>query len=306
MSMHFLAKSFVRKTLFSGGFMNKFCIITNREKDIKLKVSRYIADILNKNSCRVAITEESEECDHYTDVSSILDDTECAIVVGGDGTIINAAHDLLNSNIPILGVNLGTLGFLAEIELQNIEDAIHCLIHDKYMIEDRMMIEAVYTRKDSKESKPEQYRALNDIVIARSGFSRIICVGIYVNGSWVKDYRGDGVIISTPTGSTGYNLSAGGPIVAPKGEMMIITPICPHTFNSRSIVVSSDDVIEVRIRESKKTQEEEAIVTVDGDMALKLSANDKVVIQKSKQKTNLIRLEGQSFFDLLRTKLGEA
>lgn len=282
--------------------MKNFCIIANREKDKDLAITNRIAEILRQNDCRVVITKEAEDDNHYTDVSSIDEDIECAIVVGGDGTIINAAHALLSRDIPILGINLGTLGFLAEIEIQNIEEAIYELVCGHYIVEERMMLEGISSQKNDNFKK---YRALNDIVIARSGFSRIICVGIYVNGSWVQDYRGDGVIISTPTGSTGYNLSAGGPVVTPKGEMIIITPICPHSLNARSIVVTGDDTVEVCIRESKKTQEEEAIATIDGDIALKLSAKDEIVIMKSKMKTKLIRFECQSFFDLLRTKLFE-
>ncbi len=282
--------------------MKNFCIIANRDKDKDLSITQKLAEILVKNDCCVVITSESDDTKHFTDVSTIPDGTECVIVVGGDGTIIHAAHDLYDRNLPILGINLGTLGFLAEIEIQNIEEAIHDLIRDNYIVEERMMLNAEYSNPHIQH---EFYCALNDIVVARSGFSRIICVGIYVNGSWVQDYRGDGVIIATPTGSTGYNLSAGGPIVTPKGEMLIITPICPHSLNARSIVVSGDDVVEVRIRESKKTQEEEAIATIDGDTALKLSTNDKIIIKKSNTKSRLIRFEGKNFFDLLRTKLGE-
>lgn len=282
--------------------MKNFCIIANRDKDKDLSITQKLAEILVKHECFVVVTSESEDQDYFTDVSTIPERTECVIVVGGDGTIINAAHELLDRNLPILGINLGTLGFLAEIEIQNIEEAILDLIHGNYIVEERMMLEARYSNPHMRH---EDYCALNDIVIARSGFSRIICVGIYVNGSWVQDYRGDGVIIATPTGSTGYNLSAGGPIVTPKGEMLIITPICPHSLNARSIVVSGDDVVEVRIRESKKTQEEEAIATIDGDVAWKLSTNDKITIKKSKLISRLIRFERTSFFDLLRTKLGE-
>lgn len=274
--------------------MKKFCIIANREKDIDLSVTNQIIDVIKENNCSVVVAKQSDASDHFTDASTVPVDTECAIVIGGDGTIINAAHDLLYMDIPILGINLGTLGFLAEIELHSIKGAILDLIHEDYIVEERMMIETTHQQKN--------YFALNDIVVTRSGFSRIICVGIYVNNSWVQDYRGDGVIISTPTGSTGYNLSAGGPIVAPGSETIIITPICPHSYNARSIVVSSEDTVEIRIRESKKTQEEEAIATIDGDTALNLAANDIVVIKKSELKTKLIRFERQSFFDLIRTK----
>jgi NAD+ kinase len=168
-----------------------------------------------------------------------------------------------------------------------------------------MMIGAKFQSENHNIPVKDEYAALNDIVIARSGFSRIICVGIYVNGAWVQDYRGDGVIISTPTGSTGYNLSAGGPIITPMTEMMVITPICPHTLNARSIVVSDRDTVEVVIRESKKTQKEEAIATMDGERAVKLSANDRIIIRKSEFKAKLLRFDEYCFFNLLRSKFGE-
>lgn len=275
--------------------MKKFCIIANREKDIDLSVTNQIMDVIKENNCSVIVAEQAATNDHFTDVATIPSDTECAIVIGGDGTIINAAHDLLYTDIPILGINLGTLGFLAEIELHSIKDAMLDLIHGEYIVEERMMFETIYQPLPKVEMNTQSYFALNDVVVARSGFSRIICVGIYVNNSWVQDYRGDGVIISTPTGSTGYSLSAGGPIVTPKSKAIIITPICPHSFNGRSIVVSGEDTVEIRIRESKKTQEEEAIVTIDGDMALNLAANDKIVIKKSELTTKLIRFQRQSF-----------
>ncbi len=285
--------------------MKKFCIIANREKDTDLSVTNQIMDVIKENNCSVVVAEQAATNDHFTDVATIPSDTECVIVIGGDGTIINAAHDLLYTDIPILGINLGTLGFLAEIELHSIKDAMLDLIHGEYVVEERMMFETSYQSLPKTEKDTESYYALNDVVIARSGFSRIIGVGIYVNNSWVQDYRGDGVIISTPTGSTGYSLSAGGPIVTPESKAIIITPICPHSFNGRSIVVSGEDTVEIRIRESKKTQEEEVIVTFDGDKAFNLAANDKIVIKKSNLTTKLIRFQRQSFFDLLRTKLRE-
>lgn len=285
--------------------MKKFCIIANRDKDEDLFLTNQIIDYLKENGCQVVIAQEAKDEYRYTDINSIPLDIDCAIVLGGDGTILHASHDLINSSIPILGINLGTLGFLAEIEIQNVKKALTDLIQGNYRVEDRMMIEAKFQSEYHNIPIRDEYAALNDIVIARSGFSRIICVGIYVNGAWVQDYRGDGVIISTPTGSTGYNLSAGGPIITPMTEMMVITPICPHTLNARSIVVSDRDTVEVVIRESKKTQKEEAIATMDGERSVKLSAKDRIIIGKSEFKVKLIRFDEYCFFNLLRSKFGE-
>lgn len=285
--------------------MNKFCVITNRDKDDNLEITTNIVDYMNQKQKDCILLDGQDPVisnNHYTDASVIPDDTECAIVLGGDGTIIQAAHDLAGKNIPILGINLGTLGFLAETEKQNVTHALDALYQDQYKLESRMML---YGSICSNNKDMYSGFALNDIVITRSGFSRIISVSIYVNDGLVDRYRGDGVIISTPTGSTGYSLSSGGPVVKPDSRVMIITPICPHSLNARSIVVSSDDTIRIKIDKSKKTQEEEAIATFDGRMAILLQTEDVIDIRKAKEETNLVKINHTSFFEILRTKIGQ-
>ncbi len=288
--------------------MKRFCIITNREKDTNLEITNKIIEYLKSNKMEVFLAEEQDtQNGYYTDATTIPRNTECAIVLGGDGTILQAAHDLLGYDIPILGINLGTLGFLAETELQNVWQALDALFVDDYTIEKRMMLHAnVIQDAEDEFEYSNSTSALNDIVITRSGFSRIIGVSIYVNGKFVNDFRGDGVIVSTPTGSTGYNLSAGGPVVTPEAELTIITPICPHSLNARSIVVASNDKVTIKIRESKKTQEEEAIATIDGCRAIQLKAGDSIEIGKAIEVTNLICVGKTNFFHILRTKLGDA
>lgn len=285
--------------------MEKFCLITNRDKDIDLEVTNLITSYMNKNNKECILLEGSEVQDggcYCTDTKRISDNIECAIVLGGDGTIIQAAYDLLGKNIPIMGVNLGTLGFLAEIEKENIYTALDALYEDSHTIQERMMI---YGKISSKDTNIFEGTALNDIVITRSGFSRIISVSIYVNEELVDRYRGDGVIVSTPTGSTGYSLSSGGPVIKPDAKVMVITPICPHTLGARSIVISADDSVRVQINESKKTQEEEAIATIDGRKVILLHSGDNINISKAKETTNLIKINGISFFNILRTKIGQ-
>jgi NAD+ kinase len=285
--------------------MNKFCVITNRDKDENLEITKRIVDYMNSKQKECILLEGQDPVNsnnRYTDASVIPKGTECAIVLGGDGTIIQATHDLIGMNIPILGINLGTLGFLAEIEKQNVTDALDSLYLDQYKLESRMML---FGNIHSNNTPIYSGFALNDIVITRSGFSRIISVSIYVNDELVDRYRGDGVIISTPTGSTGYNLSSGGPVVKPDSRIMVITPICPHSLNARSIVVSSDDTIRIKIDKSKKTQEEEAIATFDGRMAILLQTEDVIDIRKAKEETNLVKINHTSFFEILRTKIGQ-
>ncbi|WMJ87656.1 NAD(+)/NADH kinase [Anaerocolumna sp. MB42-C2] len=285
--------------------MKKFCVITNRDKDTDLEITTKIVDYMRKNKKECILLEGQNPVNYqnrFTDASAIPKDTECAIVLGGDGTIIQAANDLAGKGIPILGINLGTLGFLAEIEKHNLYEALDVLYSDQFSLESRMMLKGnVY----SKKVRVYGGIVLNDIVITRSGFSRIISVSIFVNDELVGRYRGDGVIVSTPTGSTGYNLSSGGPIVKPDARTIIITPICPHTLNSRSIVVSSEDSVKIKIDESKKTQEEEAIATFDGRMAILLQAEDIIEVGKAKEETKLVKINHTSFFDILRTKIGQ-
>lgn len=286
--------------------MDKFCVITNRDKDDNLKLTNEIVNYIRRNNKECILLERFESQSKetsFTDSKQIPVDTECAIVLGGDGTIIQAAFDLLGKNIPILGVNLGTLGFLAETEKNEIFIALEKLFHNKYKLESRIMLQGnIYSSNEEIYSGV----ALNDIVISRSGFSRIISVCIYVNGDLVDRYRGDGVIISTPTGSTGYSLSCGGPVVKPDSQTMIITPISPHSLQARTIVVSSEDKIKVKIEKSKKTQEEEAIATFDGRQAILLHTEDEIDISKSKEVTQLIKINNTSFFEILRTKIGQS
>ena len=285
--------------------MDKFCVITNRDKDENLEVTMKIVNYMKQHNKDCVLLKNQipiEHNYHFTDASKIPMDCDCAIVLGGDGTIIQAAHDLNGLNIPILGINLGTLGFLAETETQNIEEALDSMFKEQFWVENRMMIQGKIVR-----DKKELYNgvALNDIVITRSGFSRIISVSIYVNDELVDKYRGDGVIISTPTGSTGYNLSSGGPVVKPDTSLMIVTPICAHALNSRSIILSPLDKVKVKIGKSKKTQEEEAIATFDGRQAILLQAEDEIDIMKSKEETQLVKINQKCFFEILRKKIGQ-
>lgn len=285
--------------------MNKFCLITNRDKDENLEITQSIVRYMEENNkeCHLLEGKIPEVGDyHFTDVNEVPEDCDCAIVLGGDGTIIQAAHDILGKEIPILGINLGTLGFLAEIEIQNVYTALDALYNNTYTLDSRMMIRGKIGRDDTLLYEGA---ALNDIVITRSGFSRIISVSIYVNDELVDKYRGDGVIISTPTGSTGYNLSSGGPVVKPDTELMIITPICPHSLNARSIILSPWDTVKIKINKSKKTQVEEAIATFDGRQAILLHEDDILEIKKATEETKLIKVEHQSFFEILRTKIGQ-
>lgn len=300
--------------------MNRFLVITNKEKDKDLLITKKIASYIEKNGRTAVLTSVSPVQEDNTPIP-IDDNFDCAIVLGGDGTIIQSANDLMTKGIPILGINLGTLGFLAEIETNHVEEALDRLFIDDYHVENRVMIrgEIQYGKQinqrgqsdQTKEEKAKNYiynhnmgYALNDIVITRKGFSRIISLDIYVNDVLVDNFRGDGVIVSTPTGSTAYNLSAGGPIVIPQASVVVITPICPHSLSPRSIVVPAEDTIKIVVGKSKKTQEAEAIATFDGNKVVDLGTDDIILVSKAQYNTKLIKLSRTGIYEILRSKLG--
>jgi NAD+ kinase len=276
--------------------MKKVCVIANAGKETAAERAEQVREFfLDRGIECVVLLDDFSEKTSYAPV--LQDDIECAVVLGGDGTLIYVARKLAEKRIPVFGINMGNLGFLTHADSGKARNALEALISGKYCIEERMMLEASVDGKDFGT-------ALNDVVITRNGFSRIISVGIFVNGTAVCNYRGDGVIVATPTGSTGYNLSAGGPVVAPTTELFLITPICPHSLSARSILLSAEDELHLVVREEKKTQDEEAILTLDGQRAKELSAEDTIVIRRSEKKAYLIQLTDQSFFDVLHRKLG--
>ena len=284
--------------------MDSFLVITNERKDKGNIITKQIADYIKATGrkCTLIGTLELENKTNRPDT-----DNQCAIVLGGDGTLIRCATHLMDLDIPILGINLGTIGFLTEIERHHTLQALKRLFEDDYVLENRMMIRGDIHM--GVNHKPPDINdsftgyALNDIVITRKGLSRIISLGIYVNDELIDDYRGDGAIISTPTGSTAYNLSAGGPIITPKADVMVITPICPHSLSLRSVVVSAEDVVKVVVKRSKKTQYDEAIATFDGQTVIDLGTEDEILIKKSQYKTRLIRLNQTGIYEILRSKL---
>jgi len=278
--------------------MDKFCIITNIDKDKDLAVTNLIMNYLQaKNKVCLAVRAMCiEEIDN-----TAFDGTHCLLVLGGDGTLIQAARDFVGKNIPLIGINLGTLGFLTSVEKEDVTACLDALIADDYAIENRMMIEGKVYHEGQIIKKSV---ALNDIIVTRSGFSRIVEVKLFINGKLVDIYNGDGIIISTPTGSTGYNLSAGGPVVFPETELILATPICSHSLSARSIVVSASDEIVIEMGFRKKTQKEEAIVTFDGQTSIELSPFDRVEIRKAAVSARTIKVSGRSFYEILRSKIG--
>ena len=279
--------------------MKNFLIMTNEEKDPGFSTSNKIREYIESKGLADFLRKDfTEDTQSY---SNIPGEVECVIVLGGDGTMLHASRLIAPHDLPVVGVNLGTLGFLTEIEMSHLSEGIDDLLNDRFHIEERMMLEGCIFHRDIS-----CYRlsALNDIVITRSGFSRIISFKIIVNGELLDVYAADGVIISTPTGSTGYNLSAGGPIVNPEANVILITPVCPHSLQAKSIVLGEWDTIEIHIQKVRKTQLEEALVTFDGQVAERLNPGDIIKIHKSRKVAKVVKVQENSFYHTLRVKVG--
>lgn len=223
---------------------------------------------------------------------------DAVIVLGGDGTILRAAHLFKGTSLPLLGVNLGQMGFLTEVEPPLLEAALQQLLDGDYRIRYCLMLSALVYRD---ERVIAEYTALNDVVISRGSSSRIVYLDTYVNNKHLETYPSDGIIIATPTGSTGYSLSAGGPIVNPALDVMIITPICPHLLHHRSVIVSSSERVSVH----PWTKQADIQLIVDGQIVLTLQDNDIVQVTRSPLTTQLIELQGTDFYTLLHHKLSK-
>jgi len=275
--------------------MEKFCIMVNKDRDEKLELTQKVQEYLRAQGKQFTVRMES--LTDVTEFEPVPPDTDCVLVLGGDGTMIRAANRLKASEIPMLGINSGTLGYLTGVERNETENGILALCAGKYRIENRMMLDV---EKDGCYSDT----VLNEVAITRSGVSRVINVAVYVNDSLLDVISGDGLLISTPTGSTGYNMSAGGAIVKPEAELMMITPLCPHSLSSRPVIVTAEDEIRIEVIQDRRTQDVEVTATYDGREAVQVKAGESLTIRKSNYVTRLMKLDERSFFEVLRSKLG--
>lgn len=276
--------------------MKKFYLITNEAKDPAGTFTNKITAFIEKHGGEAVCVKNERQALVEKGETGV----DCALVLGGDGTLLRAAGNMMDSDIPLLGINLGTLGYLAEVESACAEEAVEKLLKDEFVREERMMLSGRVTTGEK-----ERY-ALNDIVISRCGSLQILNVRIYVNGQFLNDYCADGVIVATPTGSTGYNLSAGGPIVEPSARLLLLTPICPHTLNTRSIVFSPEDEITVEIPRGKDGHGQVVEANFDGSNTITLKTGDRILIRRSDRTTGIVRLQTESFLSVLHKKMSEA
>jgi NAD+ kinase len=259
-----------------------------RDRDARVCIERRTASLVAQaeaSGCLVA------------DGSEVVAQSDALVVLGGDGTLLRVSHALDRRSVPVLGVNFGGLGFLTEITLPELYPTLEGLLENKYDFEERRMLHAVVRRKGHSDESGD---VLNDVVVSKAVLSRIIELDVSVDGIFVSAFRADGLIVSSPTGSTAYNLAAGGPILHPALPAVVLTPICPHMLTNRPLVVSDESSVEVSLRAGRGVDVQ---VTFDGQRGFPLSSDDSVVVTRSPRTLRLVKAKGRDFFGVLRTKL---
>jgi NAD+ kinase len=271
-------------------------------KPSKQELSTILPELLNwfrQHGYRIYMDEETAR---YTNGEQVVTRDEIgkkrpdfALVLGGDGTLLSAARSVAHEGVPILAVNLGSLGFLTEIPLNELYPALEAAEHGQCPMEERSVLECQLVRDGECISSNF---ALNDVVVNKSAISRLVEFDLYIDGNFVFQYKADGVIIATPTGSTAYSLAAGGPVLMPSVEAFVVTPVCPHSLTHRPLVVTEKSHIELRV----ETREEKAFLSIDGQVGLPVQQGDHVICRRAAHKVKLMRLR-RTFFEILRNKL---
>lgn len=283
--------------------MKHFYLIANEVKDPQGIYTERIIAYLEEHGGKVTYIGNAncKGIDETISGQQGVDKAECVLVLGGDGTLLRAAHRMMDRDIPLLGINLGTLGYLAEVDVGTIELALDKLLSDDFTREERMMLAGQVKKKE----RLEENFALNDIVISRCGSLQILTIHIYVNGRFLNSFSADGMIVATPTGSTGYNMSAGGPVVEPSANLLLLTPICPHTLSTRSIVLAPEDEVRIEIPQGRDGRLQSVEANFDGSHKIGLETGDSIVVSKAKRTTGILKLNTESFLEVLHKKMSE-
>lgn len=279
--------------------MKKIALITNLTRDKDLTHTKNVAKSLCEFGAKIFVNIEGVENTVYVKtVDEMFESADLVVVLGGDGTLLNASKYAVLYDIPVLGYNIGNLGFLVELEKDE-KEQLSKVFSGEYKIEHKMMLCAKVIR-DGKEIFKSL--ALNDVVVSRGAVPKMTHLKLEVDDNAVSEYYADGIIVATPTGSTAYSLSAGGPVVVPDLDVMIITPICPHTITSRPMVISDKSEVSLMV---DIYHNEDVVVMCDGERGIELEAGDKVIVTKENKCAKLVRFGKRSFFDILYQKLSE-
>jgi NAD+ kinase len=282
--------------------MKTIGLAVNQAKPKAIPVTKELIRLIEEQGASVYVDSDVaalvDRKDRALHIEQFPGKVDLVFVLGGDGTLLGMARRLAPFGLPMLGINVGNLGFLSEAEPDDLKKAVCRVLNGDYALEKRMMLETCIER----EGRIIQTAiGLNDIGIAKRSFGRMVTLRIFVDDMYVETYSGDGLIVSSPTGSTAYSLSCGGPIVSPHMQVILLTPICPHRLNTRPIVISGEQVVRVEVSASHH----DIGVSVDGQIGFALSRNDTVIVKKARFETTLIKWKEREFFDVLRKKLRE-
>lgn len=284
----------------------KICVKVNLQKENAVNCAKEVISILKKQDTEILMKKDAQEffndfkeIKYFDHDDDLFANSDKAVTVGGDGTIIHNARHAAENNVPIIGINCGHLGFVAEIEPNEIEKLTR-LVTNEHEVERRMVMEVTVIKRDGEKT----YSCINDAVISRGQLSRIIDMFLYVDGEKTTHYCADGLIFSTPTGSTAYSLSAGGPVVEPTMNCVVLTPICPHSLVDRTVIFNGDSILSVN-SESYNTNSE-SYLTIDGQIVIPLKSEDKVIVKKSKYVLQMVSFRNRNFYRKVSEKLRES
>ncbi|MFK7911419.1 MAG: NAD(+)/NADH kinase [Akkermansiaceae bacterium] len=279
----------------------KVGIIANPHKAGAKKTLEALCVALEKKKATPVLETHTAELIGATDgvnPATFAETCDLVAVLGGDGTMLNAASQIGPADIPVAGINIGTLGFLTTCTDEELNIFADAITSGKYTLIKRMQLKATVI---SEKGKEQHFRALNEITLARGQTGRLVSLDAWVDGELLNHYRADGLIVATTTGSTAYSLSAGGPLIAPKADVFVITPICPHSLSNRSLVVSDSSIVELAPAADAECP---MLFTVDGREVVNIGNGDRIVVEQAGHALPLLRLEGRSFYTTLRQKLG--
>ncbi len=280
--------------------MRQIAVFPNIDKEDAPQVMERIVRFFGDKDVRLMMPPESAAFFHYEDCGVPDIDRQpmdMALSIGGDGTLLGVCRRVYEKNVPVCGVNIGTFGFLADIELTELEAKLEKILKGEYYLEERMVISGSVV----SAGKEERFlgHAINDVVVTKGGAARMLQLGLTVDDFHVMDYKADGLIVSTATGSTAYSLSAGGPLVNPKIKALLLTPICPHTFNARPIVMDENDEIRIDIAALHR----DIVVTFDGQESFHLLPGDAVIVRRAALPAKIVKFEDKNYYQTIRTKL---
>jgi len=279
----------------------KVGIIANPNKNGVKKTIRKLCEALERENITPVLevtTARLVKAENGVDAPQLAECCDVIAVLGGDGTMLNAANQLGPAAVPVAGINVGTLGFLTTCTDNELDVFAKAVANEDYTLIKRMQLRATITSTDGKK---RSFRALNEVTLARGQTGRLVELDAWVDGELLNHYRADGLIVATTTGSTAYSLSAGGPLIAPKAEVFVITPICPHSLSNRSLVVSDNSIVELAPAENAECP---MFLTVDGRDVMAIEQGDRICVEQAGHALPLLRLEGRNFYATLRQKLG--